>query len=146
MTQPFVVKAYNGMGGVDLVDRALSDFRPKIIGKKWYCTLLVNALNISVVYTWRLYELLHDEKIPQKDWRRKLVEVMVKISDGVKPINRSGPSYKTVDDVHFDNKKHYPVACPTRRCTLCKKNCRIQCSKCNKSLNNNNYFQKFHEK
>ena len=93
-----------------MVDRALSDFKPKIIRKKWYCTLLMNALSISVVYTWRLYELLHDEKIPQKDWRRKLVEVMVKISDGVKPINRSGPSYKTVDDEHFDNKKHYPVA------------------------------------
>ena len=66
MTQSFVVKAYNGMEGVDLKDRALSDFRPKIMGKRWYWTLLVNALNICVVYTWRLYELLHDKKIPQK--------------------------------------------------------------------------------
>ena len=105
------------MGVLDLVDRALSDFRPKIMGNKWYWNLLVNALSISVVYTWRLYELLHDKKIPQKDFRRKLVEAMVKTSDEARPINRTGPSYKTVDDVRFDNKEHYPVACPTRRCT-----------------------------
>ena len=35
MKQPFIVKAYNNpMGGVDLLDRALSDFRPRIMGKK----------------------------------------------------------------------------------------------------------------
>ena len=107
VNQPFVVKAYNnGMGGVDLFDRALSDYRPSIMGKKWYWTLFVNALNISVVFTWRLYELLHDEKVPQKDFRMKLLEVMVKRSEARKPINKPGPSYKPVDDVHFDSINH----------------------------------------
>ena len=36
VSQPHAIKAYNKcMGGVDLVDRALSDLRPNFNGKKW---------------------------------------------------------------------------------------------------------------
>ena len=35
--QPVVIAAYNrGMGGVDLLDHALSNLRPVICGKRWY--------------------------------------------------------------------------------------------------------------
>ena len=107
--QPFVVKAYNnGMGGVNLFDKALSDYRPCIMKKKWYWYLLVNALNISVVFTWRLYKLVYDEKIPQKDFRMKLLEVMMKGSKVRKPINRPSSNYKVLVDVRFDSRNHYP--------------------------------------
>ena len=37
VSEPHVIKAYNKcMGGVDLVDHALSDPRPNFNGKKWY--------------------------------------------------------------------------------------------------------------
>ena len=37
---PHVLASYNkGMGGVDLLDRALADYRPSILGKKWYWTV-----------------------------------------------------------------------------------------------------------
>ena len=50
--QPAVIAAYNrGMGGVDLLDRALSDLRPVIRGKKWYGPLVINAINIAFVYS-----------------------------------------------------------------------------------------------
>ena len=50
--QPAVISAYNrGMGGVDLLDRALSDLRPVIRGKKWYWPLVINAINIAFVYS-----------------------------------------------------------------------------------------------
>ena len=43
ITQPAVIAAYNrGMGGVELLDRALSDLRPVIRGKKWYWPLIIN--------------------------------------------------------------------------------------------------------
>ena len=36
VSQPYAIKACNKcMGGVDLVDRALSDVRPNFTGKKW---------------------------------------------------------------------------------------------------------------
>ena len=50
--QPNVVAKYNkGMGGVDLMDRALSDYRPRIRGKKWYWPLLINAINIMTAFS-----------------------------------------------------------------------------------------------
>ncbi|XP_045118906.1 piggyBac transposable element-derived protein 3-like [Portunus trituberculatus] len=58
--QPNVVACYNaGMGGVDLMDRSLADYRPTILGKKWYWTLVVNAINIAVVFSWRVYQLCY---------------------------------------------------------------------------------------
>ena len=56
VTQPFLGKKYNdGMGGVDVMDRLLSSYRPRIRGKKWYFPLITNAINIAVVAAWRLH-------------------------------------------------------------------------------------------
>ena len=47
--QPAVIAVYNReMGGVDLLDRTLSDLRPVISGKKWYWPLVVNAINMHL--------------------------------------------------------------------------------------------------
>ena len=146
--QPHVVACYNkGMGGVDLLDRALADYRPTILGKKWYWTLLVNAINIAVVFSWRIYQLTTDQQSKQKDFRRSLVTVMLKQSQPrPKADSRPGPSFSVPQEVRTDNRNHYPESCPVRRCTVCKKNCRIQCIKCRKSLHLNECFQKYHEK
>ena len=101
------------MGGIHSLDRALSDFRPRNMGKKWYWNLLVNMLNIFVVYAWRLYELLHDEKLPQKYFQRKFMQVMVE-SDGKRSITRPRPSCQIPDDVCFDSKDHYLSHVQTR--------------------------------
>ena len=90
--QPAVVGAYNrGMGGVDLMDRALSDFRPAIHGKKWYWPLVVNALNIAFVYSWRLHGIVTTELIRQKDYRLKVISVLLKKSTASRAA-RSRPS------------------------------------------------------
>ena len=48
VSQPHATKACSKcMGGVDLVDRALSYLRPNFNGKKWYWSLIINALNIG---------------------------------------------------------------------------------------------------
>ena len=52
---PQAFHRYNrGMGGVDLVDRSLSNCRPSMHGKKWYYPLIVNAVNLATVATRRL--------------------------------------------------------------------------------------------
>ena len=68
------------MVGVDLLDRALSDLRPMICGKKRYWPLVINAINIAFAYSWRLYCIVSGETIPQKDFGRHIVEVMIKQS------------------------------------------------------------------
>jgi hypothetical protein len=54
--QPRLIHNYNqDMGGVDLVDNALSDMRPVIHWKKWYGPLIVNAFGLLRVAAWRLH-------------------------------------------------------------------------------------------
>ena len=46
VNQPAVISAYNqGMGGVDMLDRAFSDLRPVIRGENWSWPLVINTLN-----------------------------------------------------------------------------------------------------
>ena len=48
--QPFCLYQYNqGMGGVDLLDRFTSQYRPTIQAKKWYWPLFVNCIEMLTV-------------------------------------------------------------------------------------------------
>ena len=147
LDQPAIIKGYNeSMGGVDLVDRALSDLRPQIQGKKWYWALLINAINLLFVFSWRLYEIANNEKMEQREFRREIVNILLNL-DAVIPTgeSRSGPSSSVPKPVRYDNKGHYPENCHVRKCVVCKKSARIQCSKCKKTLHLSMRFQVFHE-
>ncbi|XP_068212129.1 piggyBac transposable element-derived protein 3-like [Palaemon carinicauda] len=101
--QPHVVACYNkGMGGADLLDRALANYRPSILGKKWYWTLLVNAINIAVVFSWRVYQLATDKESKQKDFRRNLVTIMLKQSQPrPSAASRPGPSFLFLEQLEL---------------------------------------------
>lgn len=151
--QPHIVKEYNaGMGGVDLLDRSLAEFRPRIRGKKWYYPLIIAAINIGLVFTWRLFEISSGSTLSNKDFRRTIVLIMVNKKPKPRPslAQLPGPKGKKsypASEVRSDNVQHYPEALATpRRCALCKKNCRNQCPKCSASLHLNMCWQKFHEK
>ena len=66
------------MGGVDLVDRVLSDLRPNFNDKKWYRSLIINALNLGFVYCWRLHQLCTKPKGDQKSFHRAVGQVAFK--------------------------------------------------------------------
>ena len=111
ITQPAVIAAYNcGMAGVDLLDCALSDLRPVFRGKKWYWPLIMNAINIAFLYSWRIYRIIFGEVLSQKEFRRRVVSIM---------ITRSAS--QVADKIRPDGVRHYPSPAPVRRCTICKK-------------------------
>ena len=68
------------MGGVDLLDHALFGLRLVIRGKKWYWPLAINVINIAFVHSWRLYRIVSAETIPQKDFRRHILGIMIRQS------------------------------------------------------------------
>ena len=79
--QSAVIAAYNrGIRGVDQLDRALSDLRPVIRGKKWYWPLAINAIRTGFVYSWRLYRIVSGDTIPLKDFRLHFVSIMIRQS------------------------------------------------------------------
>lgn len=59
---PQILKAYNSrMGGVDLFDNAMNNYRIRICGKKWYWPLLTNALDAAIVNAWKLHCILRKQ-------------------------------------------------------------------------------------
>ncbi|KRY24125.1 hypothetical protein T03_13122 [Trichinella britovi] len=51
------------MGGVDILDKLLSSYRPRLRSKKWWWNLFSNALNLAVVAAWRLHRELHQKRV-----------------------------------------------------------------------------------
>ena len=120
--KPAVDKMYNEcMEGFDLMDRALSNMRPKIKGKKWYRVLLLNTLNILMVFSWRMFHISTDEKKEQKEFVLAVIDSHLKSWKLSLVGSRAGPSHSANDDVTFDGIGHYPRDIPVRRCKYCKK-------------------------
>ena len=144
--QPSVGKFYNTrMGGVDLLDRALADLRPRVRGKKWYWPLLINAVNVALVFSWRVHQLCTDGQIEQKDFRRQIVAVLLKQAQPRPRIEcLPGPKGPVPLDV-VKQGEHYPAGGPVRRCIVCKKSCRSHCNICEKSMHQKVCFQLFHK-
>ncbi|OAF68229.1 hypothetical protein A3Q56_04019, partial [Intoshia linei] len=135
-------KKYNhGMDGVDIFDRAASDYRPLIRAKKWYFPLMIHGINALMVYAWRMYQMIHQCKMPQLQFRRSVVLGAITTSFP-RPI--TGPQLTVSTPSRFDAVDHVPISIQPRRCILCKKNCRIKCNKCQKALHINTCFQNYY--
>ena len=93
ITQSAVIAAYNrGMGGADLLDRALFDLRPVIRCKKWYWPLIINAINVAFVCSWRIDRIISEEVLSQKEFRRRGVSIMIRRSASQNMDVRSRPA------------------------------------------------------
>ena len=65
VNQPAKIAAYKqGMRGVDLRESALSDLRPVSRSKSWSWPLVLNALNIVFLYSWRVFRIVSGEPMP----------------------------------------------------------------------------------
>ena len=133
------------MGEFDLTDRALSGYRPSIDGKKWYWPLVVNALNVVLVYCWRLYRISTGDTINQESYRRQIVSIMLRRLFRKERAETVPQAYRVPNEVCLDGYGHYPEPRPVRKCAVCKINCRNICGKCKQNVHVKLCFQRFHE-
>ncbi len=135
---PNIVAAYNsGMGGVDLLNRLCSSYRPNIYAKRWWWPLFTHALNVSVVAAWRLYQALHPESSKSHlDFRRTITNsLMQNQMNG--PTRNPSSGRRHVDlpaAVRFSGIGHNKVTGSQGRCVLCNKNTFNWCDLCKKRL------------
>jgi len=130
--QPNVIGAYNeGIGGVDTMDRLLESYRPSV--NKWWWSLFVNILNVSVLASWRLYQKANpSSSLSHLEFRRYITQVSVKASNEIKrlPVVAANISMK----IRLNGVGHIIETTSQGRCYICKKNTKRICIKCNKRL------------
>ena len=123
------MESYNKyMGGVDLLDRFLSEYRPRLRNKKWWWCIFANFLNMSVVTAWRLHKEIGGT-INHLQFGREIVRTLLgRVPD---KSCRPGPSRMPVDSVRFSGSVHICVSAGKQgRCKLCKKNTMTMCNQC----------------
>ena len=136
VTQLHLIGSYNkvwvskGMGGVDLMDRLLESYRPTIRGKKYYWTLFINFLNVTVVAAWRIYCRIGQQKVSHLKFRRQVTLCLLKADE--EPKNR--PKFELPQDVRFDKINHFRGQTSQGRCQICKNNTKTMCKKFNVRL------------
>lgn len=134
VSQPNAIKQYNQfMGGVDLHDNGIANYRTRILGKKWWWPLFCNSLDSIIVNGWKLYNLVNDVKISQFDFKSYVALRLMKTEKN--RLVRNIP--QTLDEVRFDNVGHTVVSHTTKarkRCRVCHSHTIYLCQKCNVHL------------
>lgn len=131
---PALFNNYNqGMGGVDLHDQALCNYRISIRGKKWWWPLLTYIIDMCVVNAWKLYQLFCPEKLDLLSFRRNITRYyLLKFRGSYARNPRSG---SLPQGLASDKIGHYPEKLQKRkRCVVCHKRGIWKCDKCDKTL------------
>lgn len=160
--QPHMVHEYiQYMGGVDILDNGIANYRIKIRGKKWYWPIFTNCLDSMIVNAWRFYNMVNEgADLSQLKFRQNLVLTFLKgdIYDRmVNPENeeelrelyvqRGRPSaIELPNDVRKDNVGHLiykDVHGQRRRCRACHSQTIYMCAKCDVPLHPDCFYS-FH--
>lgn len=73
--RPNIIAEYNNnMGGTDLMDEFVSNYRIGIRSKKWWWCIFTYLLDVTVSNSWILYKRANNSKISQLDFRRNITQ------------------------------------------------------------------------
>lgn len=149
VTVPDAVHQYNRfMGGTDLMDRNIANYRITIRMKKWWWSVFSFLVSSSVVNAWCIHRMVKAEKLDLLSFTRQIAISYALNYSRRPPIGRPPAVQKHVmrrvvpDDVRT-SAGHYPVSTSQNRCRVCQKNTKRGCGKC--GINLHDYcFMVFH--
>lgn len=146
---PNLVNQYNQrMGGVDLFDNAMNNYRIRIRGKKWYWPLITNALDAAMVNAWKLHCFCckYEKKrmMSQFEFRVEVCEtLMVKSSNYYHPGRLSASGGQLA--MRSDRIDHFIGKLDNRhRCRQCGGKTEYGCLKCQANLHPAPCFLDYH--
>lgn len=150
MEQPHLIHEYNQrMGGVDLFDNAMNNYRIQVRGKKWYWPLFTNAMDAAMVNAWKLHcicrKLEGAPLMSQLDYRMNVVESLITITE-----NRCRVYSTVVINAQIMSKRmdkyDYMIEKISKRgrCGQCGGKTEYACTKCNANLHPKDCFAQFH--
>nr|CAH7741318.1 unnamed protein product [Callosobruchus chinensis] len=164
---PNAINLYNeNMGGTDLMDRNISNYRIKIRNNKWYWQTFTHLLSASASNAWILHKIEVEERKafgssldsfekvePALDFLsfiRDIVSTYLLLNTKQDSVGRPKSRYVLTRKVPAavslnHNLLHYPETLKQNRCKICKKNSTFGCEICRINLHPLNCFKVFHE-
>ena len=168
---PAVIDQYNKhMGGIDLLDSFLAQYRFKMKSRRWYLYLFWHFLMVALVNAWNVYRqeykllgLPVKNMMNRRNFQASVASSLVKVnskgtvgrpSTSRSPLQSPQPPRKKQrlpdDDVRKDGYCHWPKKIEKRgRCKLCEvNNTNTVCTKCEVRLcfvEDRNCFYDFHQ-
>lgn len=133
--QPKLFSTYNAsMGGVDLFDQSVNNYRVSIQGKKWWWSLFTHMINAAVVNAWRLQISAGNKEMDLLEFQREVVRHYLrcfpKSTYTRKRTTGSVPVSLTKNEGgHFPRKIDKQL-----RCRVCHQRVRWTCIKCDVTL------------
>lgn len=132
--QPHLFSNYNsGMGGVDLHDQAVNNYRISIFGKKWWWPLFTHMMNMAIVNAWHLHRISHkSNNLDLLGFVREISRFYLRSFEKNKKNRPSGSvptSIRATEGGHFPKKEQNQ-----RRCKVCEMKSRWHCIRCNVPL------------
>ncbi|KAK9717321.1 Transposase IS4 [Popillia japonica] len=77
-----MIAQYNKyMGGVDLHDNGVSNYRINVRGKKWWWPLFINLLDSTSVNAWKIYNIANETQMTQLELKSYIVVRLMKTED-----------------------------------------------------------------
>lgn len=137
--RPNLIGIYNKyMGGTDLMDSHVNNYRIGIRGKKWWWPIFTWLIDVAINNSWILMRM-SGKNISQLDFRREIVKTyLTKYGTAPKIGGRPPiPDKRVLPGVRYDGVNHFPKQVEKkRRCAGegCKTIGRVICSKCNIGL------------
>ena len=144
--RPFLIGQYNQhMGGVDLMDEAINNYRIGVRGKKWYWPIFTWLIDACLANAWHLHRKGHKD-VTQLQYRREIAQAwLIKFGTAKKVGGRPATSISSLscnrvsDDIRYDGRDHFVVMTlenKRRHCAGdgCSSSGRTMCEKCNVGL------------
>lgn len=126
--QPAVISTYNKyMGGVDLHDNGVANYRIGVMGKKWWWPLFINTIDSTLVNSWKLYNTVNHNKMSQLNFKSFIAVRLLKTKNFVaRPLPLEPPS-----EVRVDHSGHVISRTDSRRrCRVCRSQTIYICERC----------------
>lgn len=158
--QPQVIADYNkNMGGVDLHDNGIANYRIRVRGKKWWWPLFINLIDSVLVNAWKIYNMVNEETLSQLEFKSYVAVTLLKSEEAQLTenshflsnpnINMGRPSKNALPtNIRYDNVGHvieeHENKC-RRRCRQCRSTTIYMCKKCQVHLHAD-CFKIFHSR
>lgn len=145
--QPNLIAHYNrNMGGVDLMDNTVANYRIGVRGKRWYIPIVMWLFDVVMSNAWFLARS-HGVSLDSLGFRRSVVQALLQ-KYGHLP-KATGPTRtlkRASDPSRIDHGGHLIVSRQNRRrCAVCKNKTVKACKRCEVPLHDT-CFAEFHKK